>query len=76
MKIKMKKVWFTSDLHFGHRHVLKHCPKRLEKCGASDVDDIATHDEWLIKLWNDTVEKKDYFHRTLSCILLLVLYSD
>lgn len=55
----MKKVWFTSDLHFGHRNVMKHCPKRLEICGASDVDDITTHDKWLIDLWNGTVDKKD-----------------
>lgn len=54
----MKKVFFTSDLHFGHRNIMRHCPKRLEICGASDVDDVATHDEWLIKLWNDTVDKK------------------
>jgi calcineurin-like phosphoesterase family protein len=55
----MKKNFFTSDLHFGHRHVMKHCPKRLEICGASDVDDVATHDEWLMDLWNNTVDKKD-----------------
>lgn len=55
----MKKVFFTSDLHFGHRNIMRHCPKRLEICGASDVDDITTHDKWLIDLWNGTVDKKD-----------------
>ena len=55
----MKKVFFTSDLHFGHRNIMRHCPKRLEICGASDVDDVSTHDEWLMNLWNETIDKKD-----------------
>lgn len=23
-------VWFTSDLHFSHKNILKHCPGRIE----------------------------------------------
>lgn len=52
-------VWFTADLHFGHKNVLKHCPKRMELCGAKDENDIEAHDKWLIELWNKTVGKKD-----------------
>lgn len=54
-----EKVWLTSDLHFGHKNVLLHCPKRIELCGAKDTNDIEAHDKWLIELWNNTVSKKD-----------------
>lgn len=52
-------VWFVSDLHFGHKNIMKHCPKRLEICGATGIDDIDTHDKWLTQLWNNTVKKND-----------------
>lgn len=52
-------TYFTSDLHFFHKNILKHCPSRLEVCGASSEDDVELWDEWLLKKWNDTIGKKD-----------------
>lgn len=52
-------TWFTSDCHFNHTSIMKHCPNRQSICNASSEDDIEAWNEWLIKKWNDTVEKKD-----------------
>lgn len=46
-----KKHWFTSDLHFGHRNVIKFC-------GRPFID-IKEMGEMLIKNWNDCVAKDD-----------------
>ena len=57
-------VWFTADLHFGHKNILKHCPKRGE-VGGFDPEDVEAHDKWLIEKWNSTIGKKD-----VSCRIL------
>ncbi len=51
----MNKIYFTADTHFFHTNILKHCPDRQN----SGTNDIIAHDEWLIDLWNSTIEKKD-----------------
>ena len=60
------KIWFTSDLHFGHANILKFQQNRLD---FMDIDaDIPTeekvklHDEWIIKMWNNTVKKEDHVY--------------
>ena len=58
----MENVWFTSDLHFMHKHILEHCPDRrlkIKDCVLSNNIDIKEHDEWLIDLWNRTINKHD-----------------
>lgn len=48
----MSKVWVTSDLHFWHRNI----------CTYTDRNSVTTaesHDEWLIDLWNSTVNPGD-----------------
>lgn len=51
----MNNIYFTADLHFGHKNILKHC---LERPGAMNGD-CKQHDEWLLKLWQETVDKWD-----------------
>jgi calcineurin-like phosphoesterase family protein len=51
----MNKIFFTADTHFFHSNILKHCPDRQN----SGPDNIIEHDEWLIDLWNNKIEKKD-----------------
>lgn len=46
------RIWFTSDLHFGHKAMLKHCNRPFK-----DVDEM---DRVLIQNWNDWVEDKDH----------------
>lgn len=52
------KIYFTSDLHFHHKNILKHCPER-GKVGGFEVDDVESHDKWLMEEWNSTISKKD-----------------
>ena len=47
----MSKVFFTSDLHFGHTNVIT-----LDKRPFSSVEEM---DEELIKRWNKKVGKGD-----------------
>ena len=63
------KVWLTSDLHYSHPSILYFHPKRREAAGITleelQADKnlaIEKHDEWLIKLWNDTVKREDFVY--------------
>ena len=59
----MNNIWFTSDTHFSHRNVLKHCKGRLKAFGIDEtLDDrekVILNDEAIIKRWNSKVKKKD-----------------
>lgn len=44
-------IWLTSDLHFGHRNILKFCARPWKS--------IEEMDEGLIKNWNSVVGKDD-----------------
>lgn len=66
IKKDRQKIWFTSDLHWGHVSILYFHPLRREACGITleELQEnketaIAKHDAWLIKKWNETVRKKD-----------------
>jgi calcineurin-like phosphoesterase family protein len=63
------KVWFTSDLHFGHKSVLYFHPERREAAGITleelqedNKAAIIKHDEWLIEKWNKTISKEDFVY--------------
>lgn len=62
----MANVWFTSDLHFSHKNILRHCENRLKAFDIpndiSEEEKIQLHDRYLIKLWNKTVSKKDIIY--------------
>lgn len=45
--------FFTSDLHFGHKQILKHCK---ETRPYSNVDEM---NQALVDYWNDTVSEND-----------------
>ena len=54
-----QQIYITSDNHFHHKNILKHCPERQKICGAKDENDIEAWDKWMIEKWNNTVNKKD-----------------
>jgi calcineurin-like phosphoesterase family protein len=62
----MTNIWFTSDLHFSHKNILRHCEERLKAFGIpsniSEEEKVRLHDKYLIKLWNKTVSKKDIIY--------------
>lgn len=59
----MANIWFTSDLHFSHKNILRHCEERIKAFGIpnniSEEEKVQLHDKYIIKLWNKTVSKKD-----------------
>lgn len=63
----MQKIWFTADTHFEHFNVLLHHPERAKAAGISEEEllmedtTVATtkYNEWLIKKWNETVDRND-----------------
>lgn len=48
----MGKYFFTSDLHFHHRNIVKFTNRGIDTTQEN-------HDQWLIELWNSTVSKSD-----------------
>lgn len=46
-------IWITSDLHFGHKNILRFSP------GTRPFENIEEMDEALIKEWNDKVQPND-----------------
>jgi calcineurin-like phosphoesterase family protein len=46
-----QKVWFTSDLHFGHKNVIRFCDRPFE--------DIKAMNMGLISNWNEVVSDND-----------------
>lgn len=51
-----QRIYFTSDLHFGHKNILKHSPARMDALGC---DDIVSMDEKIIERWNATVRNRN-----------------
>jgi len=49
----MTNLFFTSDLHFGHKNILKFNP------GTRAFSDTEEMDEHIIQHWNDTIRPKD-----------------
>ena len=60
------KIWFCSDLHFGHRNIVKFQKERREIMGITDdmteTEILKKHDEWIINMWNLTVDKHDHVY--------------
>lgn len=48
---KEKKIWFSSDHHFGHANIIKYCNRPFGS--------VAHMDEALIHLWNEVVGPDD-----------------
>lgn len=51
------KLFFSSDLHIGHRNILKYSPVRAKIVGSNE--DVEKHDRILIKRWNSIVRPED-----------------
>ena len=55
----MNNVFFTADLHIGHKNILKHQPNRIEYMGLSGVDDLSGHDKYIFDMWHSTAKRGD-----------------
>lgn len=69
----MAKTWFTSDIHFGHKNILKFCPNTRK------YKDTVEMDEALIAKWNSMVSVEDtvyiigdvFFHKAGRAISIV-----
>ena len=48
-------TWITSDLHFGHKNIMKFCPESR----ARFKDDVDYMNEMMIKEWNELIDPND-----------------
>jgi len=48
-------IWVTSDLHFGHKNIMKFCPVTR----ARFQNDVAYMTEAMVKEWNDLIAPED-----------------
>lgn len=54
-KFTGKGLWFTSDTHFGHKHILEFCHRPFSS--------VEEHDQTLISNWNNLISPDDtVFH--------------
>lgn len=54
MKVKMK-TWITSDLHWGHKNIMKFCPESR----ARFRNDLDYMNETMVKEWNELIAPED-----------------
>lgn len=52
-------VWITSDLHWGHKNIIKYEKHRINDMGMKTENDMNTHNEYIIKMINSKVKKGD-----------------
>jgi calcineurin-like phosphoesterase family protein len=53
-KRTMSKVHFISDLHLGHKSIVKFASEH-----RNNVKTIDEHDDWIVSQWNSVVAKQD-----------------
>ena len=49
------KTWITSDLHFGHKNIMKFCPQTRARFN----DDVSYMNNAMVEEWNARVEPSD-----------------
>lgn len=52
----MSKLFFTSDTHFNHKNILKHCPDRAKNLKSDSVEEM---NAWIVDMWNRVISPND-----------------
>jgi calcineurin-like phosphoesterase family protein len=53
----MAKLFFTSDTHFNHKNILRHCPSRGKH--LRDNDSVEQMNQWIVDMWNRVISPED-----------------
>lgn len=55
------KIWFTADLHLGHKHIIHFKKERVRKMKLdyNDPEYNDKHTKYIIEQWNNRIDKKD-----------------
>lgn len=65
------KIWFTSDLHFGHRNIINFCNRPFHDAFVEDFDGgplrlgetaVAEMNEVMVEQWNSQVAEADHVY--------------
>lgn len=53
-------IWFVSDTHFWHKHIIRYCKRPVWDEEKQDyVDDVEKMNKWLIARWNSKIKPDD-----------------
>ena len=55
-------VYFIADTHIGHKNILFHQPNRVKDLNLKGADDVEGMNEYIYKMWDDTVKRGDHVY--------------
>lgn len=55
-------VYFIADTHIGHQNILFHQPNRIKDLNLKGADDVEGMNEYIYKMWDDTVKRGDHVY--------------
>lgn len=55
-------VYFLADTHIGHQNILFHQPNRIKDLNLKGADDVEGMNEYIYKMWDDTVKRGDHVY--------------
>lgn len=61
-KPKPYNVYFLADTHIGHKNILFYQPNRIKDLNLKGADDVEGMNEYIYKMWNDTVKRGDHVY--------------
>ena len=55
-------VYFIADTHIDHKNILFHQPNRVKDLNLKSADDVEGMNEYIYKMWNDTIKRGDHVY--------------
>lgn len=52
-------IWFVSDTHYSHKNIVRGVSNWTDKSGCRPFNTLQEHDDWLVSLINEKVQKDD-----------------
>ena len=61
-ELKPYSVYFLADTHIGHQNILFYQPNRIKDLNLKGADDVEGMNEYIYKMWDDTVKRGDHVY--------------